>query len=58
MDKNYKCPPIDEDWELAGEICNKLSIFYEVTNLPFGSQYPIANYYFEKIYEIREALLD
>ena len=58
MDKHYKCIPTDDDWCLAEEICKKLAIFYEVTTLFSGSQYPTVNYYFEKVFDIREALID
>ena len=58
MDKHYKCVPTDDDWCLAEEICKKLAIFYEVTTLFSGSQYPTVNYYFEKVFDIREALID
>lgn len=58
MDKNYRCLSYDKDWESPCEICKKLSVFYEVTHLFSGSQYPTTSYYFEKFYGIREALLD
>ena len=54
MDRHYKCLPTEDDWEMAEDICNMLSVFYEVTNLFSGRKYPAANYYFEKIYTIRK----
>ena len=44
MDKHYKNVPTDDDRCLAEEICKKLAMFYEVTNLYFGSQYQTVNY--------------
>ena len=36
MDRHYKCLFTEDDWERAEDICNKLSVFYEVTNLFSG----------------------
>ena len=35
-----------------------MKIFYDVTTLLSGSQYPTTNYYLEKVYGIRVALLN
>ena len=37
LDRHYKSLPTDDDWDLADEICKKLALFYEVTNLFSGS---------------------
>ena len=42
---------------MAEDICSKLSVFYEVTNLFSGRKYLAANYYFGKIYTIRKTLI-
>ena len=44
MDRHYKCLPTEDDWERAEDICNKLSVFYEVTNLFPSRKYLAANY--------------
>ena len=57
IDILYEFLPTEDDWEMAENICNKLSVFYEVTNLFSGRKYPAANYYFGKIYTIRKTLI-
>ena len=52
----YKSVPSNEEWELAKEICGKLKVFYDVTQLFSGTQFPTANTYFNKICEIKLAL--
>lgn len=52
----YKSLPSDDDWKMATEICEKLEIFYKVTELFLGTQYPTSNVYFPKVCEIRLAL--
>ncbi|XP_070667465.1 zinc finger BED domain-containing protein RICESLEEPER 2-like [Malus domestica] len=55
-ESQYKCLPDDRDWEMAKEICEKLKLFYNVSELFFGTKYPTANLYFPKICEIRLSL--
>ncbi|KAL5157698.1 putative AC transposase [Glycine soja] len=52
----YKSLPSDDDWKMATEICEKLEIFYKVTELSSGTQYPTSNVYFSKMCEIRLTL--
>lgn len=52
----YKCLPSEEDWKMASEICDKLELFFSVTELFSGTQYPTSNIYFPKVCEIRLAL--
>ncbi|KAH1208654.1 Zinc finger BED domain-containing protein DAYSLEEPER [Glycine max] len=52
----YKSLPSDDDWKMATEICEKLEIFYKVTELSSGTQYPTSNVYFSKVCEIQLAL--
>ncbi|CAN6579011.1 unnamed protein product [Malus baccata var. baccata] len=55
-ESQYKCLPDDRDWEMAREICEKLKLFYNVSELFSGTKYPTANLYFPKICEIRLSL--
>ncbi|GLU01945.1 hypothetical protein SLE2022_192200 [Rubroshorea leprosula] len=56
-DSQYKCSPLEEDWEMAEEISSRLMLFYEITELFSGNKYPIANILFSKICEIKIALM-
>nr|XP_028957589.1 zinc finger BED domain-containing protein RICESLEEPER 2-like [Malus domestica] len=55
-ESQYKCLPDDRDWEMAREICEKLKLFYNVSELFYGTKYPTTNLYFPKICEIRLSL--
>ncbi|XP_016177786.1 zinc finger BED domain-containing protein RICESLEEPER 2-like [Arachis ipaensis] len=55
-DSNYKSVPSNEEWELAKEICGKLKLFYDVTQLFSGTQVPTANIYFNKVCDIHVGL--
>ena len=44
--------------ELAREICERLKLFYNITKLFSGRNYPTANTFFIKVCEIKEALYD
>ncbi|KAF7821910.1 zinc finger BED domain-containing protein RICESLEEPER 2-like [Senna tora] len=55
-ESQYKCLPSDEDWTMASEIGEKLEIFYMVTKLFSGTQYPTSNVYFPKVCQIKLTL--
>ncbi|XP_022865255.1 zinc finger BED domain-containing protein RICESLEEPER 2-like [Olea europaea var. sylvestris] len=55
---HYRSVPSESDWELATEICDKLEIFYEATELFSGTKYPTANLYFPNICDIKLAIRD
>ena len=55
-DSQYKCAPSEEDWKMAREICDKLKLFFSVTELFSGTKYPTSNIYFPKVCQIRLAL--
>ncbi|KAG8375236.1 hypothetical protein BUALT_Bualt10G0079300 [Buddleja alternifolia] len=55
-DIHYRSLPIDEDWENAVEICSKLKLFYNVTEMFSGTLYPTSNFYFKKNCEIKVKL--
>uniref|UniRef100_A0A2N9J4P9 hAT-like transposase RNase-H fold domain-containing protein n=1 Tax=Fagus sylvatica TaxID=28930 RepID=A0A2N9J4P9_FAGSY len=46
----YNCMPNEEDWEIASDICQRLSLFYKVTEVFSGTSYPTANLFFPKEY--------
>ncbi|CAN0830002.1 Zinc finger BED domain-containing protein RICESLEEPER 2, partial [Linum grandiflorum] len=48
-DPRYKTSPTENDWWFAKEICGKLQVFYEVTELFSGSNYPTSNLFFAKM---------
>ncbi|KAK3229766.1 hypothetical protein Dsin_001647 [Dipteronia sinensis] len=54
----YNCFPSEKDWEVAKEICDRLKLFFEVTELFLGTKYPTANLYFPKICEIRFSIYE
>ncbi|XP_076893806.1 zinc finger BED domain-containing protein RICESLEEPER 2-like [Bidens hawaiensis] len=52
----YKTLPTERDWELGSSICDKLSLFYELTLMFSGTKYPTANVFFPSICEIKSYL--
>ena len=53
---NYKCLPIDEEWEKEKDIYGRLQIFYDLTQLFSGTSFPTANIYFPKVFQVQLAL--
>jgi len=52
LDRNYVCP-LENDWIYATTVCEKLELFYELTELFFGTKYVTANLFFPKVCEIK-----
>ncbi|KAH1239115.1 Zinc finger BED domain-containing protein RICESLEEPER 2 [Glycine max] len=52
----YSCFPSDSQWEFAKEVCKRLAIFNDITEMIYGTKYPTANIYFPQICEIKMAL--
>ena len=52
----YKSLPDENEWALATELCERLKIFYSVTELFSGTKYPTTNLFFPKICEIKLSL--
>ncbi|KAM6574915.1 hypothetical protein CsatA_023242 [Cannabis sativa] len=48
-----RCAPSEIDWQNAQQLCDKLELFHEVTELISGTKYPTANISFPKICEIK-----
>ncbi|KAL0290534.1 UNVERIFIED_CONTAM: putative AC transposase [Sesamum calycinum] len=55
-EKNYKSLPTEEDWVNAIEICGKLKLFHQITEMFSGTLYPTSNFYFQKICDIKVKL--
>uniref|UniRef100_A0ACD5Y5K0 Uncharacterized protein n=2 Tax=Avena sativa TaxID=4498 RepID=A0ACD5Y5K0_AVESA len=54
-EKKFTCPT-SEDWEFAKEVCERLKVFFDITELLSGSKYVTANIFFPKICGIRLAI--
>jgi hypothetical protein len=52
LDRSYDCPAAD-DWTFATNVCEKLGIFYELTELFSGTKFVTANLFFPKVCEIK-----
>ncbi|KAL5191840.1 Zinc finger BED domain-containing protein RICESLEEPER 2 [Glycine soja] len=52
----YSCFPSDSQWEFAKEVCKRLAIFNDTTEMISGTKYPIANIDFPQICEIKMTL--
>ena len=52
LDRSYDCPAAD-DWTFATNVCEKLGLFYELTELFSGTKYVTANLFFPKVCEIK-----
>jgi hypothetical protein len=52
LDRNYDCPAAD-DWTFATNVCEKLGLFYELTELFSGTKYVTANLFFPEVCEIK-----
>lgn len=55
-DSKYKTLPTESEWEFAREVCNRLKVFFNVTELFSGTIYPTANLYFPQICEVKLSL--
>ncbi|KAL6339971.1 hypothetical protein AAG906_038806 [Vitis piasezkii] len=51
-------PRLKQQWNMAKEICGRLKLFYNITELFSGRNYPTANTFFIIVCEIKEALYD
>ena len=55
-ESSYKCIPIEKQWEMTSEICERLAVFHKVIDLFSSTSYPIANLFFPEVCEIKIAL--
>nr|KYP54465.1 Putative AC transposase [Cajanus cajan] len=49
----YTCFPTESQWEFAKDVCWRLRMFNDITEIISGSKYPTANIFFPKICEIK-----
>ena len=54
-EKMFTCPS-DEDWAFAKEVCDRLKVFFDITEFLSGTKYVTANLFFPKICGIRLAI--
>ena len=52
----YVLVPSEAKWKTAKDVCNRLELFYNVTELFFGTRYPTANMFFPVISRIKLTL--
>ena len=55
-EKHYTCLPSDEDWIVCNDICVKLKLFYQVTEIFSGTRYRISNEFFAKSCDVKVSL--
>uniref|UniRef100_A0A2N9H0X0 Cyclic nucleotide-binding domain-containing protein n=1 Tax=Fagus sylvatica TaxID=28930 RepID=A0A2N9H0X0_FAGSY len=55
-DSSYTSLPNERDWHIAKEICERLELFYNVTEIFSGTTYPTANMYFPLVCDLKIAL--
>ena len=48
-EKHYMFVPLEEEWNMAKEICGRLKLFYNITELFSRRNYPTANTFFIKV---------
>nr|CAN83599.1 hypothetical protein VITISV_015691 [Vitis vinifera] len=48
-EKYYMVVPSEEEWNMAKEICGRLKLFYNITELFLGRNYPTTNTFFIKL---------
>lgn len=56
IDPWFHYVPSEFEWMKVEEVCKFLGIFYEITNIISGSDYPIANLFLVELYRIKELL--
>ena len=56
FESHYVLVPSEAEWETAKGVCDRLELFYNVTELFFGTRYPTANMFFPEICRIKMTL--
>ncbi|CAN0917180.1 Zinc finger BED domain-containing protein RICESLEEPER 2 [Linum grandiflorum] len=57
-DFQYKSVPSANDWEFASVVCDKLSIFNEITDVFSGANYPTAHQFFPRVCKLRLKIME
>ncbi|XBI10002.1 hypothetical protein VPH35_137411 [Triticum aestivum] len=55
-EKKFKCCPTKDDWKFAKEICDRLKLFFDITESFSGTKYVTTNLFFPKVITIRFAI--
>jgi hypothetical protein len=55
-EKKFSCCPTKDDWKFAKEICDRLKLFFDITELFYGTKYVTTNLFFPKVITIRLAI--
>ena len=56
FESHYVLVPSEAEWETTKDVCDRLELFYNVTELFFGTRYPTANMFFPVICRIKMTL--
>ncbi|KAJ9557959.1 hypothetical protein OSB04_012573 [Centaurea solstitialis] len=56
-ERSYVCLPSEDQWKMASIVCEKLKVFYRVTEKFLGTLYPTSNIFFPLVCEIKVSLL-
>lgn len=56
-ERGYVCLPSEDEWAMASIVCEKLKLFYRVTEKFSGTLYPTSNIFFPLICEVKVSLL-
>ena len=52
----FDCCPTKDDWKFAKEMCDRLKLFFDITESFSGTKYVTANLFFPKVVTIRLAI--
>jgi hypothetical protein len=55
-EKKFSCCPTRDDWKFANEICDRLKLFFDITELFSGTKYVTTNLFFPKVITISLAI--
>nr|KAJ0224968.1 hypothetical protein LSAT_V11C100025810 [Lactuca sativa] len=56
-DKHYVCLPSEDEWNMTSNVCEKLKLFYQVTEKFSGTKYLTSNIFFPLICDMKLSLL-
>nr|KAJ0223516.1 hypothetical protein LSAT_V11C200078560 [Lactuca sativa] len=56
-DKHYVCLPGEDEWNMASDVCEKLKLFYQLTEKNSGAKYLTSNIFFPLICDMKLLLL-
>ncbi|KAJ9557705.1 LOW QUALITY PROTEIN: hypothetical protein OSB04_012319 [Centaurea solstitialis] len=56
-ERSYVCLPSEDQWKMASIVCEKLKVFYRMTEKFSATLYPTSNIFFPLVCEIKVSLL-